>query len=225
MALTLEEIETRFEGIYDVPEAARILAAAQEAANLYPVSSAKLIRWIRQGVADADLAETPGRDLLIAFEDLVSLRVIAALRAANVSFPRIRAAEAYLREMTRHPRPFATESLWTDTSRVFAELRSNLIAASEHGQVAMRLLQQRLIPVHGLTFRSGIASSWSPADFIRMRTEVQFGAPCIDGARIPASSVWSAWRGGDSKQFISASYGVSLDEVEAAIAWQEKIAA
>lgn len=225
MTLTLEKTETAFAGIYDAPEAARILAAAQEAPSLYPVSSAKLIRWIRQGVADAALTDTPGRDLLIAFEDLVSLRVVASLRAASISFPRIRAAESYLREMTGHPRPFAVESLWTDNSRVFADLRSRLVAASEHGQVAMRLLEERLIPVHGLAFKGGVASSWTPASSILIQPEVQFGAPCIEGTRIPAAALWSAWRGGDSKRFLIESYRVSPDQVEAAIAWQEKIAA
>ena len=62
----------------------------------------------RQGLAHPDLSEVPGRDLTIAFQDLVSMRVIAALRAAGVPWPRIHAAEAWLRQHTgcqRSPSP------------------------------------------------------------------------------------------------------------------------
>ena len=78
-----------YEGIYAVPDAARYLHAAREADEAYRASSTKLIRWIRHGLALLSLAEIPGRQLLITFQDVVSMRVIAALRAAGVSFPKI----------------------------------------------------------------------------------------------------------------------------------------
>ena len=214
-----------FEGIYDVPEAARILKAAQEAHIVYELSSLKLIRWIRMGIAGPNLTETHGRDLLIAFKDLVSLRIVAALRAAGVSFARVRTAEQNLRELTGHPRPFATESLWTDTSDVFADFRGMLLAASRSGQLAMRLMERHLIPVHGLSFTDGAASSWTPARFVVMRPDIQFGAPCISGTRIPTRALWNSWRGGDSKELLSASYDLPLEEVQAAISWEERLPA
>ena len=222
---TLEAKSMVFEGIYDVPEAARILKAAQEAHILYPVSSHKLISWIRMGIADPTLAETHGRDLLIAFEDLVSLRIVAALRGAGVSFLRIRTAELNLRELTGHLRPFATESLWTDTSDVFTDFRGMLLAASRSGQIAMRLMEQHLIPVHGLNFANGVATSWTPTRFVVMRPDVQFGAPCISGTRIPTRALWNSWRGGDSRELLSASYDLPIEEVRAAISWEEGLAA
>ena len=214
-----------FEGIYDVPEAARILKAAQEAHVLYPVSSSKLTRWIRMGMADSSLTETHGRELLIAFEDLVSLRIVGALRAVGVTFPRIHSAEQNLRELTGHARPFATESLWTDTSHVFADFRGMLLAASRSGQLAMRLMERHLIPVHGLSFTDGAASSWTPARFVVMRPDVQFGAPCVYGTRIPTRALWNSWHGGDSVELLSASYALPTEEVEAAISWEEQLTA
>ncbi len=214
-----------FEGIYDVPEAARILKAAQGADVLYPVASPKLIRWIRMGITDPGLIETPGRELLIAFEDLVSLRIVAALRAAGVSFSRIHTAEQNLREITGHIRPFATESLWTDTSDVFTYFRGMLLAASRSGQLGMRLMEEHLIPVHGLRFSDGVAYSWTPAHFVVMRPDVQFGAPCVDGTRVPTKALWNSWRGGDSMELLSASYDLSIDEIEAAVSWEERLAA
>ena len=80
MRTTVGDIRTSpiFEGIYDVPEAARYLKASVHGDVAYPVTSTKLIRWIRKGLASPELSGDPGRDLLIAFEDLVSLRIIAA---------------------------------------------------------------------------------------------------------------------------------------------------
>ena len=98
-----------YEGIYAPPTAARYLLAARAADRAYPVTSRHLIRWIRKGLAHPDLSEVPGRDLTIAFQDLVSMRVIAALRAAGVPWPRIHAAEAWLRQHTGCQQPFATE--------------------------------------------------------------------------------------------------------------------
>ena len=46
-----------FNGIYDLPEAARYLKASQHGSTIYPVSAAKMIRWIRKGIASPNLAE------------------------------------------------------------------------------------------------------------------------------------------------------------------------
>ena len=92
-------------GIYDVPEAVRYLRATFHADELYPVSSRKLIGWIRRGLASPGLSEIPGRELLIEFEDLVSMRVIAALRSAGVSWAEIRATDQWLRDQTGCARP------------------------------------------------------------------------------------------------------------------------
>ena len=67
-----------FAGIYDVPEAARYLKGALNGETVYAVQSSKMIRWIRRGVASPDLIDNPGRELLIGFEDLISLRVVLA---------------------------------------------------------------------------------------------------------------------------------------------------
>lgn len=216
----------RFAGLYDVPEAARILLASDNSKRLYPVDSRKLIRWLRKGLADKDLVDVPGRDLVITFEDLVSLRVIAALRSAGVGFKRITDAETYLRDITQHPKPFATQLLWTDHSHVFATLKSQLVSASRHGQLAMRIMERYLIPVHGLKFgNKGIAESWEPHPGVALVPEVQFGAACIKGTRIPTRAIFNSISGGDSVSRLAQAYGVSQKLVQEAIAWEERLAA
>ena len=215
-----------FAGIYQVPEAARYILASRMAAEVYRVNSRHLIRWIRHGLVLPSLAEVPGRDLLITFEDLVSMRVIAALRAAGVTWRKIYAGERWLRENTGKPRPFATELLWTERSDVFAEFQEKLIAASRYGQLAMDLLRTYLIPVHGLTFGADqVARAWEPQQGILLDPLIQFGAPCIKDTRIPTRAVWGMVGAGDSVEFVRRSYAVTEEDVRAAVSWEDALAA
>lgn len=223
MLATLRQssIDERRDGIYDVPEAAGYLRASSPG-PLANVTSRQLIRWIRNGYASRALTETPGRDLLIEFEDLISMRVIAALRFAGVSFPKIKVAESSLRKMTGAQRPFATEMVWTDRSDVFSELKSTLIAASKHGQFAMELMREHLVPVAGLRFDAdGVADRWSPRDSVVLDPEIQFGAPCIRGTRIPTRTIWGMVRAGDSIERLADSFRIEVSDVKSALEWEE----
>ncbi len=216
-----------FGGIYDVPEAARYLKASQHGGVIYPVSSTKMIRWIRTGVASSELVEVSGRDLLIGFEDLISMRVIGALRAAGVSWRAIREADQWLRRETGSPRPFATETLWTSQRQVFTEWKKQLVSASTSGQAAFDFLLQFLIPVHGLVFdeETEVAASWEPAPNVVLEPAVQFGAPCIKGTRIPTRSVAGMVEAGDSIDYVARSYGQPIAVIEEACEWERRLRA
>jgi len=211
-----------YKGIYEVPEAALYLRASMRLTTPLNVTSARLIYWIRRGLTLPDLMKVPGRELLITFEDLISMRVIAALRAAGVSFRKIYQAEQWLRRITGHPRPFATELLWTERSDIFAELQERLIAASRSGQYAMDILRSYLIPVHGLMFNENkIASSWEPWKGVLLHPLVQFGAPCIKGTRIPTRTIWTMVKGGDSTRLVAQSFGLEESQVQEALEWED----
>lgn len=218
---------SHFDGIYDVPEAARYLKASQHGGVIYPVSSAKMIRWIREGVASPDLVKVSGRELLIGFEDLVSMRVLGALRAAGVSWRAIREAERWLRRETDSPRPFATETLWTGQRQIFIEWRKQLVSASTSGQAAFDFLLEHLIPVHGLVFHeeTHVAKSWEPARNVVLEPQVQFGAPCIKGTRIPTRSVAGMVEAGDSVEYVARSYGQPIAVIEEACEWERRLRA
>jgi uncharacterized protein (DUF433 family) len=229
--MTTELLATQFEGVYEVPEAARYLHADIRIPDVrYQVTSTHLIRWIRLGLADRSLTQTPGREMLITFEDLISMRVIAFLRALNYSFPRIRKAETMLRRVTGHSRPFATERIWAEKEGaldIFAEISSLLLSASRGGQLPfIELVRERLINVHGLTFdQRGIASSWTPRDGILLHPRIQFGRPCIAGTRIPTGDVAGMVEAGDSAAFLAECYGLKPKHIDSALAWERELAA
>ena len=212
-------------GIYEVPEAARYLKATIHADMVYPLSSPKLIRWIRRGLASPELTELPGRDLLIAFEDLVSMRVVSALRSAGVKWSEIYEANRWLRSHLGVQRPFATEDIWVGQGQIFAEWTKRLTSASRHGQMALDLLWRYVIPVHGLMFdeKSKIATSWEPLDSIVLEPRIQFGAPCIKGTRIPTRTISGMVEAGDSAEWVANAFGLSLEEVSAVCDWESRL--
>ncbi len=219
------ESASEFQGIYDVPEVARYIKATIDPDVLISVDSSKLIRWIRRGVASRDLVGIPGRELLIGFEDLVSMRIVTALRAVGVRWPEIDRAEKWLRNETGQERPFATEYLWTGQGHIFVDWTERLIKASEHGQMALDILKDYLIPVHGLIFseKTHVATSWEPIQGIILEPLIQFGSPCVKGTRIPARTIAGMIEAGDSLEFVANSYGLSDEEVEAACEWESRV--
>jgi uncharacterized protein (DUF433 family) len=212
-------------GIYDPPTAARLLLAGRMANEAYPVSSRTLIRWIRSGLATPELAEAPGRALLLNFEDLISLRVVAALRSYGVRWKAIWTAERWLRETTGHSRPFAREEMWTATSDVFVSFRGMITAASKNGQLAMEIVRDFLIPIHGLVFADHVATQWRPIPGIVIDPRVQFGEPCIEGTRIPVRAVYASIEGGDRPEFVREAYNLTTDAMDSALSWGKRAAA
>ena len=214
-----------FEGMYGVPETARYLQAARNGEQLYPVRPRTLIRWIRCGIASPDLVDVQGRDLLINFEDLISLRVIAALRASGVSWREIERSRAWLREATGAARPFAAERLWSGQGEVFAEWRERLISATRHGQLMLGMLSEYLIPIHGLAFNAEThaAASWEPSRDVLLKPTIQFGSPCVKGTRIPTRTIAGMVEAGDSADWVASSFDLSLAEVQAACDWESRL--
>ena len=229
MTTAVDEIRTfpDFEGIYDVPEAARYLKASIHGDVVYPITSTKLIRWIRQGLAAPELSSNPGRDMLIAFEDLVTLRIIAALRAVQVGWVEIRRTEKWLRERTGARRPFATEYLWAGQGQIFIDWTQRLISGSRSGQLALGMLRDYLIPIHGLTFdeETRIATSWEPLGGILLEPQIQFGTPCIKGTRIPTRTIAGMVEAGDSADWVAKVFGLTLEDVKVACDWETRLGA
>ena len=222
---------SEFEGSYEVVEAARILQTDLRIPDLkYRVRSSHLIRWIRNGLAHPNLVSVPGRQMVIGFEDLISMRVIAFLRAMQYSFTKIRKAEADLRNVTNHPRPFATQQIWAEergATEIWAEIGALLMVAGKHGQLAFsELVQENLINVHGMTFNEErIADSWQAQVGIMLQPRVQFGRPCIEGTRIPTSDIAGMIKAGDSTDALALAYGITVEQVGRAVSWEEELAA
>lgn len=230
-------IHPQFEGIYDPPAAALYLTATlrkdiPDAFIARRLSSARILAWIRNGLSDPTLTTIAGREMLLTFEDLISMRVIGIMRALGVSWPKIHRAERWLRQHTGYHRPFAVQRIWTETVEVFAELPDlsiGLIAASLGGQGAFpQLLGSYLQPVQDLTFipHNGVrvAHTWTPHEDVLIHPAVQFGEPCVAGTRTPTRMLWRMFYGGDSYVYLSRTFRISEAQIDHAIRWEHRLA-
>jgi uncharacterized protein (DUF433 family) len=218
-----------FTGIYEVPDAARLLRITMPDSPHFQgtINSRRLIRWIRNRLTNPGLIETPGREILITFDDLISMRIIAALRASGFSFPTIYMTEKWLRERTGSRYPFTTEKIWTG-SEIFTELGNTLVAASRSkaGQYAFDFIRDSLIRVQDVEFgHDHLVSAWTPRVGIRIDPKIQFGAPCIQGTRIPTETLWSMVEAGDAIPDVAKWYGLDSEVVSIAVAWERALAA
>jgi uncharacterized protein (DUF433 family) len=207
-----------FDGAYEVPRAAAYLRASRLGLEYLP-SKRSLMHWIRAGL------DVLGRDMMINFEDLISMRIIAALRTAGLSWAKIHTAEDQLRKLTSKRRPFATEYMWTEQSEIFIQFKSSLLAASKQGQLAFELLRDYLIPLNDLTYENHVAATWEPRSGILVHPQIQFGESCIKGTRIPTKAVWGMVRGGDRPAAVARAYRIDEEDIQKAVDWEDAVAA
>jgi uncharacterized protein (DUF433 family) len=161
--------------------------------------------------------------------------MVIALRLAGFSLQHVRKVHHWLSDTTRYPRPFALKDLWISDTEIFVEMEG-LLSVTRQGQYAMDLVREWLKrlrrPTNGSTDLSfhringhEVASAWRPQTFVTLNPKVQFGAPCINGTRIPTNSVWAMHLAGDEPKGIASAYGIEIEKVNAALEWERKLAA
>ena len=222
-----------FKGIYIAPEAAIYLKATlkrdvPKLQKIQTIRSRNLIRWIRVGLTSPELTTVPGKELLIGFEDLISLRVVAMLRALGVSWKKIHKAEIWLREQTGYVRPFAVERVWTETTDVFANFHEGFVVASRGGQLAFtQILGEYLSSVQDMMFvpPNGVrvADSWTPHEDVLINPRVQFGEPCVKGTRIRTRVVDELLSGGDTISYIMRSFELMEQQIFHVLEWEDRL--
>ncbi len=223
-------------GIYIAPKAALYLTATLQKdipspVQRIPINSRNLINWVRTGLMTPELRNIGGHELILSFDDLISMRVIAALRSLGVTWHKIHVAEKYLRDKTGYRRPFAVKQVCTDTANIFANLNPNVfLAASQHGQIAIpQLLGKYLQPVGDMTFDQQdhvlVASTWSPHTDVTLNPCIQYGEPCITGTRMRTRILAEMINGGDSPSYIERAFKLTESQINHGIEWEHRLRA
>jgi uncharacterized protein (DUF433 family) len=222
-----------FKGVYIAPEAAIYLSATLKRdvhieRPINPIRTRNLIHWIRVGLMTPELKGVSGAKLLVSFEDLISMRVIAILRALGVSWAKIHKAEEWLRKETEYPRPFAIERVWTETTDVFAQFHEGFVAASRGGQLAFtEVLGKYLQSVEDMVFipHNGVkvAGSWMPHEEVIMTPTIQFGEPCIRGTRVRTRIIQQYIESGDAITYLMRAFDLTQSQVEHALEWEHRL--
>jgi uncharacterized protein (DUF433 family) len=206
-------------GIYDSVEIARLI-------HRHPETVA---RWC-SGRNRSDQIVRPHKGVF-TFLDLISLYVVSELVARNVKRIDIIRGRDFISSRLDTQYPFAHQRLATVGSSFFAHLdefdldtppkgeHKSWVDAGLHGQMAFEDVIQPLIrPIEYGT--DELAAIWRPYRHVWINPEVQAGAPCIDGTRVPTRMIWDLVRAGQPQSELTEDYLVSRSSIKDAVAYE-----
>ena len=228
-----------FSGIYPVSEAALFIHATMGAISPYRppfkpipkgafkgVSTRHVHDWARDGLASNYLAGVSARDTTLNFLDLISLRLIAAMRVHGVAPDDIQEAHTLLQSKWGVTHPFAMKPLWVYGRPVFIRENLTFLSINKGWQAAFDFIENYLTRLHGITFgHDQAATTWEPSRGVLLDPGIQFGEPCISGTRVATEVLWSFHVAGDSEKELARMYGIDISRIEAALDWERKLAA
>ncbi|WP_417248349.1 hypothetical protein [Celeribacter sp.] len=162
----------------------------REAARLVGTSHMQVLRWTRgsgptEPLFDAYYQALSDEVTEISFLDLIEVRVVSAMRKANISLQSIRFAISYAQEKLGVERPLASRSFKTDGSEILMDALENdgeLISLSKArpGQKVFRKIVQQSL--NDLEYENGIAARWRPRNHTQVVLDPNrhFGDPILD---------------------------------------------
>lgn len=219
-------VKLSYAGTYPVRDAALFIRATLEMGVLARLSTRHLHLWVREGLADSYLQGVRDRKIFLTFRDLISLRVVAALRASGIKPAVIRSLERELRVRFGWQHPFVMADFWTLPPDVVMKVDGRPALPTRNWQMALDFFMEYVRPAHGMSFDLfNEAATWTPTAGVLLDPKVQFGEPCIQGTRVPTQVIWAFYQAGDSVREIASAYGLLESQVESAIDWERKLQA
>lgn len=211
------------QGIYSLSELRLYLAF-----HGTPDDGDRALYWLQNALNPVDhRARQPD----YSFSDLVSLLVVRELVDLGMEPHDIRDAERYLRKRFKTARPFVNQEIATDGKVVF--IRSDVedqVESANHGggQQAHRKVVgpylKRVRYVHTDAKDWTPAVAWSPSRGVVLNPAIQFGAPVIEGTRVPTSAVADI-AGSAGVATASDRLGVRVEGAKAAVKFEQALAA
>ena len=165
----------RFAGVYTVADAAAVIQATHPEKRsveldlhrraLDRITTRHLFRWVSEGLSGEYLLGLRGKEVALTFLDLVSLRLIAVLRAHGIPSAEIRRNHTKLQQKHGWTHPFAMEPIWISGLRIY--LRENetpvTLDRNSHWQAALDFIEMYVGPIHRLAFGDDKrATTWEP---------------------------------------------------------------
>jgi uncharacterized protein (DUF433 family)/DNA-binding transcriptional MerR regulator len=223
------------------------LYSTADAARLIGVRGQKLRRW-RQGYTFGqkgvsrplfgdDYPELARRRIL-TLADLVELKLISLFRDAGVSMRKIRRVAEWAAEKYSTNHPFAMKQFKTDGKRIFVEMeereereRAGRKPRRHHqeapeGQVVFDAIA---VPFFKRLDYAGeeVQRYWPLGKDKRVVLDAtrSFGKPIDHEFGVPTLVLYSAFRAGESIESVADWYDVSVEAVEAAIEYEQSLAA
>ncbi len=157
-------------------------------------------------------------DRIISFLDLISLWVISELISRGVSKREIRAGGEYVAQKVGTDYPFAHRNLATAGTGFFGKM-TTWVELGKRGQGSFQAGIEGLL--NPIEFGSDLhASIWRPANGVWINPEVQAGAPCIEGTRVPTKDVADLEAVGEHLECIADDLNLNIAQVRAALRYE-----
>lgn len=157
----------------------------------------------------------------LSFWNLVECSVLATIRRQHeVSLQRVRRTLRYVAKELGKQRPLIDQDFSTDGIELFVEHYGKLIAASQHGQTAMReILEAGLMRIE--RDERGLAARLFPwrldphePRLVAVDPRVAFGQLVLAATRVPVDVIFDRFRAGDSIEHLAVDYRVTADRIE-----------
>ncbi len=118
------------------------------------------------------------------------------------------------------------EPIWISGLHIYIRENNIPIAISKNWQSAFDFVDLFVGPMHNLVFdEDERPEAWEPQEGIVLDPRVSFGEPCLKGTRIATQVLWALAEAGDPPERVATAYQLPVEQVEAAIAWEKKLAA
>lgn len=168
----------------------------------------------------------------ISFHDLLEVRFVQAFRKHGVSLQTIRVASEHAKQMFDHPYPFTCKRFQTDGRTIFAAAieetgEEQLLDLVKKQFAFTKIIEPSLY--RGIEFGNDeLASLWYPvlrSKAIVLDPTVAFGKPIVTNGHVRTSILYDAFKAEENKQYVAKLYEVPISAVEAAIRFEELLAA
>jgi uncharacterized protein (DUF433 family) len=168
----------------------------------------------------------------IGFRDLVEVRFVQAFRQHGLSLKAIRLAFVRARALFGTPYPFTTRRFRTDGRSIFADVmketgQTKLLDLVERRAAFRKIVEPSLY--RGIELdENETARLWYPAapnKSVVMDPRRSFGKPIVTQCSIKTSILYDAYLADGDKGFVARCYHVPVTSVEAAIAFEQRLAA
>jgi DNA-binding transcriptional MerR regulator len=168
----------------------------------------------------------------ITFHDLLEIRFVQAFRKHGVSLQTIRLASRMARELLAMPYPFTSRRFQTDGRTIFASAmketgETELLDLVRRQYAFRKIIEPSLY--HGIEFNQDqLATRWYPSHrskAVMLDPDVSFGKPVVTNGAIRTDILYDAFLAEGNKNLVARLYEVPVTAVDAAITFEESLAA
>ena len=227
------KLDPRDVAAYSVKEAAQMVAIPVSTARAWAVGQSYESRG-RRIKFNPLLPIAESSPPTLSFWNVVEVYVLGKItRQHGVRLPKVRTALEYVQTKLGIERPLIHQEFRTDGVDLFIEQYSRLINASDNsrGQLALRgMLEHALARIKRDDL--GLAISLAPfrhspkePQFVEINPRRAFGRLVIKNTSVPTSVLKQRFLAGESIDSLAGDYGLTRDQIEAAIRWETGVAA